>query len=124
MAMIPDKQTLLEKYGGERPRSRWLALFFSALIPGAGQLYNGEHVKGVLILLLVVGASAVLGDAMKNVISLLSTDEGLQAVLSGDASVVSPDGLIAAGVLQIVVLYSLWDAYRGPRRTPPGDMGA
>lgn len=118
--MIPDEKTLLEKLQKKHAHSRWLALLFSALIPGAGQIYNGEFLKGALILAVTMGGMVFLGDGLKDVFELLISDQGRQALLSGEASMVSPDVLSAAVVLQVVVLFSLWDAYRGARPTPPG----
>jgi TM2 domain-containing membrane protein YozV len=43
------------------PRSPWLAVFFSSLLPGAGQFYNGETTKGLVITGLALILTLVLG---------------------------------------------------------------
>lgn len=44
----------------QTPRNPWVALFLSAF-PGAGQLYNGEYLKGALLLSLSVVMLLLLG---------------------------------------------------------------
>jgi TM2 domain-containing membrane protein YozV len=42
----------------------WLAVLLSILVPGLGQIYNGQTVKGIVLLLLaVVGGSITCGIA-------------------------------------------------------------
>jgi len=43
------------------PRNPNVAVLFSALLPGAGQVYNGEPLKGLLIFLSMVICAALLG---------------------------------------------------------------
>lgn len=104
---------------GGRPKKRWLAVLASLLLPGLGQLYNGAWVKGVLLAAASLMALTALGESVGASLQMLLTERGRDLLVAGEAELVPPTALGAAVVLQVIVLYSLWDAYRGAGRRPP-----
>jgi hypothetical protein len=89
------------------------------ILPGLGQIYNGEWAKGAVLAVVSVVGMSVLSPTLAASVQMLSSEEGRAAVLAGEVVAVSPLGVFALLVLQGVILFSLWDAYRGPRRQPP-----
>lgn len=83
----------MKKYG--------LAAFLSALIPGAGQLYNRHWLKGGLFL----AASMILGAELRRSIPMSAFMAGKPMVHSG------PFILIVIGLLGISA-WSVIDAYQ------------
>jgi ABC-type Mn2+/Zn2+ transport system permease subunit len=96
-----------------------LAVIGSLILPGLGQIYNGEWTKGAVLVVGSVVGMSFLSPTLAASVQLLSSEEGRADVLAGEVVAVSPEGLFAMLVLQVVILFSLWDAYRGPRRQPP-----
>ncbi|MFZ5646489.1 MAG: hypothetical protein ACOY30_02605 [Bacillota bacterium] len=35
-------------------KKRWVSVFLSALLPGAGQVYNGDYMKGAVLVFLAM----------------------------------------------------------------------
>ena len=82
-----------------------IAAILSALIPGAGQLYNRHFGKGTLF----IASSLVLGAELRRHFPVSSYTFGTPVVHSG------PLVLIVAALLGISV-WSVVDAYRGQNR--------
>lgn len=57
---------ILDKARGLSQKSPWLAVFFSALLPGSGHLYLGEWDTGIVSISLVGGAAFLAYDGFVN----------------------------------------------------------
>jgi signal peptidase I len=62
-----------------KPRKWWLAGLLSFVLPGIGQIYNGQAIKGVAFLFLQIVAIPLQMDAIKNGISSFT----LYTILTG-----------------------------------------
>ncbi|MFN3651128.1 MAG: tetratricopeptide repeat protein [Armatimonadota bacterium] len=104
-------QLMLEnpKGGRERKRNATAAVLLSALFPGGGQLFLGQHAKGGV--LLVVGL-ITLYFGVPELMKLLGTFAAAPAAGGRRGPVVEVDGPMAAlGLVFIAVyIYSLLDA--------------
>lgn len=81
-------------------RRRAIALILSGVFPGLGQLYNREWIKGAALVIAGLVLSWVLGRALPRT---------LEAAL---AAPVAPSGLWALGLLLVIWLWSVVDAWR------------
>lgn len=72
-----------------------LALFYSAVLPGLGQLYVGERAKGLTLLCMVAGVA----------VSLIISHTAVACVLMG-------------GIYFAVMIPAAWDAFRAASGRP------
>ena len=90
---IRGEETLMKKYG--------MAAFLSALIPGAGQIYNRHWIKGILFLVV----SLIFGAELRRNIPMSAFTAGKPMVHSG------PLIFLVIGLLGLSA-WSVIDAYR------------
>lgn len=100
----------------EEKKSPWRALVLSALVfPGAGQVYNGDRLKGYLLMALALIISLFL--VLKVVMGFTSYYTALfsetpQQVAPGAALAEEiPTILLFLGILVVIWVYSMIDAY-------------
>jgi tetratricopeptide (TPR) repeat protein len=88
------------------PRNPNISVFLSALVPGAGQLYNGEIVKGGILLAISLSMFFLLG--------------WTQLGFSGARASIPPSLMGLSFLSVIAYVYALIDAKRGANRSPSG----
>jgi hypothetical protein len=92
------------------PRTR--AVVLSALVwPGAGQMYNGERVKGLCL----IGASGLLAVALAVTLGLFVANGMVTGFDPETVRIVVPRALGLGGVLVLVWAAAVVDAWRGAR---------
>ncbi|MCC6446370.1 MAG: tetratricopeptide repeat protein [Armatimonadetes bacterium] len=108
----------------QRKRSQAVAFILSTLVPGMGQLYNGDMVKG-LIIMAIMGLCAVwllsspyFADWFRSILSLAVTGTIPRDVTASAMGM----GWLPATIFTCGWLYSVIDALRGsvPRRPKTG----
>jgi TM2 domain-containing membrane protein YozV len=101
---------LLDDGGGDgQSRSPGLAAVLSVFIPGLGQIYNGQFLRGLGFFLGVPVLSGI--------------GQGLLAS-SGDSSGLAVGGLVFAVGALVLYCYGIYDAYEGPGPGSGGDAPA
>jgi hypothetical protein len=89
----------MKKYG--------IAVLLSALLPGAGQLYNRSWIKGALFLLVTFVLTAELGRHIP-----------VSAILAGEPQIVSGTNFLLLLLTLAVAFWSMIDAYRYGKKNP------
>lgn len=107
-----------------RSRSAQAALLSALVIPGAGQIYNGQWGKGIFIAVLFLTSSlAVLVPISLAVVGYYLCITAGNVDNAGQALQPMLDQWIHLVVLACatvgVYVYSIVDAYRNPKREPP-----
>lgn len=89
----------MKKYG--------IAVLLSALLPGAGQLYNRSWIKGVLFLVVTFALTAEL---RRNI--------PISAILAGEPQILSGTNLFLLLLTLAIAFWSMIDAYRHGKKNP------
>ena len=84
------------------PRNPYMAVLLSALCPGAGQYYNGETLKGLILALVTIAL----------IVALLWTPLGF----GGDTVGLTPTSAMLMGAIGLVYVIGLVDANLGARK--------
>ncbi|HXN06784.1 MAG TPA: hypothetical protein VN944_06950 [Nitrospiria bacterium] len=89
----------MKKYG--------IAVFLSALLPGAGQFYNRNWIKGTLFL---VVSSVLMEEVMRNI--------SLSDLLAGKVQSLTEANPLFLLLTLAIAFWSMIDAYRHGKKNP------